>query len=108
MGVSDIPRAIASIGGGELISMPIEDLHTGNVLFTAPDCESATEEELMLQLRQPGIGDLKRLDGEKVADHMPPYLVGQAGTLRGNDEQVRIIDFGSGKLCLEVFGFRPC
>lgn len=27
---------------------------------------------------------------------MPPYLVGQASTLRGSDEEVCIIDFGSG------------
>lgn len=66
------------------------------MLFTATECESVTQEQLFSQLGQPRIGDLTREDGEKPEEDIPLYLVGQASPLRGSDEEVRIIDFGSG------------
>lgn len=72
------------------------------MLFTAPEFEESSEEQLRNKLGEPRTGILKRLDGRKLEEYMPPHLVGPARALQGSDEEVRIIDFGSGTIsCME-------
>ncbi|PGH04679.1 CMGC/SRPK protein kinase [Blastomyces parvus] len=70
------------------------DLHSKNVLFTAPAISALSEDRIMSRFGQPVTGAVSRQDGQQCPTSMPPYLV-RPISIRGNDAEVGILDLGN-------------
>ncbi|KKZ63890.1 hypothetical protein EMCG_01792 [[Emmonsia] crescens] len=70
------------------------DLHSKNVLFTAPAIPGLSEDQIMSHFGQPVTGAVSRQDSQQCPASMPSYLV-RPISIRGNDAEVKILDLGN-------------
>lgn len=78
------------------IAQRYEDLYSKNVLYSAPAVSQLSEDEIMRSLGKPVTGRVRMKDSQSTSPSMPPYLV-RPVSIRGDDREVRIADFGNGK-----------
>ncbi|KFY54919.1 hypothetical protein V497_07347 [Pseudogymnoascus sp. VKM F-4516 (FW-969)] len=73
------------------------DISTKNMAFTAKSLSKVTKEKLFEVLGAPRTENVARVDGQPLADGIPPYLVKSApwcGWVNEYDEDFRLLDFG--------------
>lgn len=73
------------------------DLHTRNIAFTLPDCDSMGEDELYKILGKTELGDVKRVNGQSLDPGVPKYLVRPSSyplIVKSLPHSVKIVDYG--------------
>ncbi|KFH40238.1 Serine/threonine-protein kinase-like protein [Hapsidospora chrysogenum ATCC 11550] len=92
-----------AIGHGESLSrinykkLTRLDLHTGNIAFTLPLTDSTSEDELARILGKPELGQVRRVNGEKLGSGIPEYLVRPSVyplSVSSLPDSVKIVDYG--------------